>query len=347
MNSATNEIAGYSISTGTLTALSGSPYTPASPLLGTSAITVAPNNKFLYVSTAAGIYLYTIGSTGALTLGNGGSAIATDQAVSLQVDKNNEWLVEVASGDSNAYALPIDSSTGLLTSTVKQYVALPASTARQVAIAPDDSYVFVAMGTGGTATIPFTAGNTNPFGTVSTIAPVGTGGAAQSVAVDPIVSGQTAPRLFYIGETVATSGSNTGGLRVFNYSTFAELTGSPLATQGLAPYSILPKSTGDYVYVANRQVSGSSTGVIAGYSISASGTTYTVTALSSTTTAGTHPVALAEENEGNYLLAVNYDGSPDLLGFTFDSTTGGKLDKAISSATGTDPVQACAIAATH
>ncbi len=58
-------------------------------------------------------------------------------------------------------------------------------------------------------------------------------GAAVSVAVDPN------SRLLYIGETAAISGSNSGGLRVFNYSTLAEVTGSPFATGGLAPYAIV------------------------------------------------------------------------------------------------------------
>ena len=43
--------------------------------------------------------------------------------------------------------------------------------------------------------------------------------------------------------------SNTGGLRAFNFSTMKEITGSPYAIGGLAPYSILPFSTGDFVYV--------------------------------------------------------------------------------------------------
>ena len=61
-------------------------------------------------------------------------------------------------------------------------------------------------------------------------------------------------------------------MRAFDFAslggtTVTEISGSPFASQGLAPYSILPLATGDYVYVVNRQVSGSSTGVIAGFSI--------------------------------------------------------------------------------
>jgi 6-phosphogluconolactonase (cycloisomerase 2 family) len=99
------------------------------------------------------------------------------------------------------------------------------------------------------------------------------------------------------------------------------------------------------VYVVNRQVSGSSTGVIAGFSIASASSSYSLTALGSTFSVGTNPVALAEDSTGTFVFAVDYGGSPDLKGYTFDSTNAGYLDSAVSAATGTDPVQASAIAA--
>jgi 6-phosphogluconolactonase (cycloisomerase 2 family) len=265
-------------------------------------------------------------------------------AQAMQVDSTNTWLVESVSGLSEVYAIPISASTGLPSSHTEQYAVLPSTNIQQLTISPDNSYVFVAMGTGGTAVIPFTAGNTNPFGTVGNIPVKNSSGAALSVAVDPT------DRLFYIGETNATSATNSGGLRVFKYSSLpsvAELSASPYASQGLAPYSIVPISTGGYVYVVNRQVSGSSTGVIAGYAIASSGSTYTLTALGSTFAAGTHPEAMVEDSTDQFLFVVNYGGSYDLMGYTFDSTNAGYLDSAVSSTTGTDPVGASAIAAIH
>ncbi len=338
LNAATNQIAGYYVNAGKLTALGGSPYAvPEAPI----AIAIAPNNKFLYVSTLSGVYLYTIASNGALTLSNSSSPVTTDAAASMQVSANNSWLVEVASGLGYVYAVPINSSTGVATSLTEQYTALPATTVQQVAIAPDDSYVFVAMGSGGTATIPLNVGNVNPFGSVSTIAVKNSGGGALSVAIDPD------ERLFYVGETAAISGSNTGGVRVFDFSTRTEISGSPYASGGLAPYSILPKSSGDYVYVVNRQTSSGSTGILTAYSIVTSSSSYSLSALSSNYSTGTNPVALAEDSSGQFLFAVNYGGSPDLKGYTFDTTTAGALDAVISSSTGSDPVKATAIAAAH
>lgn len=337
-NFAKNEIVGYSIDTGTVTALTGSPYSvPSAPLT----LTVSPSNSFLYASTATGIYVYTIASNGSLTLANGGSPISSDPAQSMQVDATDSWLVEAVSGSPNLYAIALNPTTGGTASSTEQFAALPNSAIQQVAISPDNLRVFVAMGAGGTEVVPFTATNKNPLGAVGNIPVINAAGAALSVAVDP------SARLFYIGETAATAGSNTGGLRVFDMSTFKEVTGSPFATQGLAPYSILPISTGDYVYVANRQVSGSSTGVIAGYSIATTNSVYSLTALGSTFTAGTNPQSMIEDNTGTFVLVTDFGGNPDLKGYTFDTTNAGNLDAVISSATGTDPVQANSIAALH
>jgi 6-phosphogluconolactonase len=338
LNAQASQIAGYYINAGAITALTGSPYTvPALPI----AITVAPNNAFLYVSTANGIYDYTIGTTGELSLANSSAPISSDQAASMQVDASNSWLVESVSGASLVYAIPINSSTGAATSHTEQFVALPASSVQQVTISPDDLHVFVAMGAGGTAIVPFNTANPNPLGVVSTIPVKNSAGAALSVGVDP------SDRLFYIGETVATSGSNTGGLRVFNLSTVKELSGSPYASAGLAPYSILPLSSGDYVYVVNRQVSGSSTGVIAGFSVTSSNSIFSLTALGSTFSVGTNPESMVEDSTGTFVFAVDFGGNPDLKGYTFDTTNVGYLDAVISSATGSDPVEATAIAAAH
>jgi 6-phosphogluconolactonase len=345
LNVATSQMAGFYVSSGTMTALPGSPYSlGAAPI----AIAVAPNNAFLYVSTLGGIFLYNVNtSTGQLTVGNNGTPISSDPATSMQVDSTNSWLVEGVSGSATLFAVHVNSSTGVLASNQEQTATLPNSTIQQVAVSPDNTYVLVAMGAGGTETLAFNAGNTNPFGSAGNVGVKNASGAALSVAFDPIPSGGTAPRLFYIGETVATSGTNTGGLRAFNYSTKQEITGSPFAIGGLAPYSILPFSNGNYVYVASRQTASGSTGVIAGFSVSDTNSTLALTALGSSFATGTNPQALVEDSTNQFVFAVDFGGSPDLLGYTIDATNAGYLDQVTSNSTGTDPVQAGAIAALH
>lgn len=339
LNIETAQIVAYYVKSGTLTAIA-TYATPATPI----ALAVAPSNNFLYLSTVNGIYAYTVGSSGTLSLANSSKPISTDQAYTLQVDSTGSWLVEAISGIGDVFAIPLSTSTGLPSSSSEPYVAIAGTSVQQLTISPDNTYVLVAMGTAGTAVVPFASGNANPFGTAGTIAVKGSSGAALSVAVDP------SNRLFYVGETSATSGSNSGGLRVFKYASLpsiAELSGSPYAAGGLAPYSILPISTGSYVYVANRQTSSGSGGLIEGYSVATSSGNYTLTALGSTFSAGTHTVGLAEDSTEQFVFAVSAGGSSDLTGYVFDLTNLGYLDTVVQSSTGTDPVQASAIAAAY
>lgn len=328
-------IAGYSIVSSALTALPSSPYAvPSAPY----AMAIAPNGNFLYVSTATGVYLYTIGTGGALGTA---TQITQDLAYSLQVDTTNSWLVEAipfngGSGGVTLNAVPINSTTGAFVSggtvaTVSFTVASATLEQNQMVISPDNANLFVALGTGGTLVVPFDSTGPFPSGIKGTgIKVANSGGAALSVAIDP----SSTPRLFYIGETLAKSSS--GGLRAFTYASLSaasvsELTGSPYATGGLAPVFILPIASGDDVYVADRA------GTIAGFAVTSSGTTYSLTA-GSTATAGTTVAGLAQDNTGAFLLAVSSGGSPYFDAYTFDSTTAGKLDSQITGNTGASPI---------
>ena len=348
LNQTTKQIAAYFISSGTLEQVSGSPYNLAA---GPSAIAVAPGGGFLYVGTPAGIYLYTIGSGGALTIGNGGSVISSDFPSAMQV--SGSWLIDAFGpiGSVQLDAIPINASTGAYTGSgpePSQTFNVTNASVQQMALSPDGTNLFVALQTGGTIVVPFTAGNANPLGSTATVIPVAAnGGSAVSVAVDPT------NRLFYIGETLAVSAS--GGLRIFNYSSLgtgtprsspSQITGSPIASGGGTPHSILAEASGEYIYVANWQ-GNSGSGNIEWFPITVSGTTYTVAA-GTTIATGIEPYSLAEDSKNNFVLAVSFGdnttvgGDPDLEAFTMSS---GALTANIASATGTDPVGAVAVAA--
>ena len=350
LNQTTKQIAAYFISTGTLEPVSGSPYNLSS---APSCIAIAPGGGFLYVGTVSGIYLYTIGSGGVLTIGNGGAVISSDIASAMQM--SGSWLIDTfspATGSVQMDAIPINASTGAYTGLgpePSQAFNVTNASASQMVLSPDATNLFVALGAGGTIVVPFTSGNANPLGSSATVIPVVNGsGSALSVAVDPT------NRLFYIGETLANSSANSGGLRVFNYGSLGtgtprsaptQITGSPIASGGLSPHAILPIASGEYVYVANGQ-GNTGSGNITWFPISVSGTTYTI-ASGSTIASGVVPAGLAEDSEDNFVLAVSNGGStssgdPDLEAFTMSS---GALTAAITSATGTDPVGAAGVAA--
>lgn len=336
LNQATKQIVAYSIASGKLAQI-GSPHTlSAAPY----SIAIAPNGRFLYVGTAAGIFLYDISSTGSLTLANNSNVISQDIAATMQVDSTGNWLLEAGSNLAELLAIHINTTTGVPNSTIEQNTVISAATVKQLVISPDNAHVFVALGSAGTEDVTFAAGSTNPFGAIANIPVVNSAGAAVSVAVDP------SSRLLYIGETAALSGTSSGGLRAFNYNTLVEISGSPFATGGTAPYAIVPTSygasAGKYVFVANRTVSGSTTGNIVGFTVNTSGTASTLTSLGTVASAGITPVSMVQESNGNYMLLVNSGGSPDLAAYTIGS---GSLTSTLSSSTGTDPVQATAVAA--
>jgi 6-phosphogluconolactonase (cycloisomerase 2 family) len=346
LNQKTAQVTGFSFAAGStsLGAVSGSPYT-----LGAEPLTMAisPNGGFLYISTLVGIYAYRVDSTtGALTLLNNNNAISADPASTMVVDPTGSWLIEAISGVTTLNAISLDQTTGIvLSGTSEQTVSLPSGatavpqvvTTRSAAANP---YVFVAMNTSGVATIPFnSASSGNPFGAVTTISPKSATGGDTAVAID------LTNQILYVGETAAVSGSNSGGLRMFNIesnSTLAEVSGSPYSTGGIVPSAILPAI--NYVFVANKSVAGSSDGNITDFAITTTGTVVTLTTVASgTVSTGGSTASLAEESTGTYILAVNSAGSPDLNAYTIGST--GALTTYATGSTGSDPVQAVVVVA--
>jgi len=293
----------------------------------------------MIVSTTSGVFAYPI------TNGVLGTAVqvSTDQAYAVQVDTTSSWLLEAIPGTGGVTvgAVPIVTTTGAGNGTEQTASFNVANTALQpgrMVVSGDDAHIFVSLGAAGTIVVPFNSGVTsgsNPLGsTATTIAVAASGGTALSVAVDP----GTTPRLFYIGETLASPAGSAGGLRAFNYSslgsTLTQATGSPIASGGLAPNFILPDTSGDYVYVANGQGT-SSAGNVNGFSVTSTGTT-TITysiATDASTAAGVQPLSLAEDSTGTFVIAVGSLGSPYFDAYTFDTTTLGQLDSQLTSST--------------
>lgn len=340
----TSQILGFSIVSGKLTALSGSPYAVTGVAYS---IALGPaSSGYLYVSSTAGVYIYTINSTtGALTQG---AQISQDTiATAIAVDPSGSWLLEaLATGAINA--IPI-TSTGAFDNggtRTEQQVALAGVQVQQMVIAPNHAFVAVALGSLGTQVFPFTStsaatpiGNALTFGTALNpyIAPVNTAnvGAAIAVAVDP------QSRFLYIGETAAfpSSTTNSGGLRAFSLATplaLTELSTSPYISGGTGPHAIQPNAAGDFVYVASWQ--GTSAGLVTPFQVSSSGTTYTLSAQSGTVATGIQPFGMAEDDLDHFMLAVSSGGSPTFSAYIFDTTTVGKLDLTNSDKTATNPI---------
>lgn len=330
-------ISGFSIGTGTLTALSGFPLTlPFAP----ATMAVNPANTLLYVAGAGVLYGYSIAASGALTTilsSTNSAALVNANIVSMDISPDGQWLVAI---DANTSIPTVDlfqiGSTGQLE--VEDPVTYPLLGSATVAptsirVDPTGTYVAASLGTGGDVLFGFTTstGALNPLIQVNTLS---TQSADQALAFD-----STASTLYIVR-------SGTGG-GVYPYAISGGGTSLTLATNapfttGAGPFSVVIDATGDYLYVGNRTDS-----TISGFSI---GTGGVLTAISGSPFASGSAVnALGIDNSGKYLLATAGGGSPDLKMYSYDATTPGKLDAAATASTGdpTEPAGALAIALTH
>lgn len=329
-NLATGTVTGFAVGTGTLTGV------PSSPLiLGYQpvAMAVTRDNKFLYVAALGNINVYAINSDGSLSVPSTGSGVAIVNVVSMDVSPDGQWLIAL---DGNSLVAQVDvfqinDTTGTLTSvgTGQQPISNAVIIPKMLKISPNGAFVFAAMGSGGDVVFNFDTS---------------TGALLTSQALS--VSSQTSDNGLAVDNAsaylyIARSGSG-GGVRVFSIGsggTLNEIAGSPFASGGQA-YSVVVDNTGKYVYAANR-----ANGTIYGYTI---GTGGSLTAIAGSPYAsGLLVSSLATDSSGDYLLAAANGGSPDLSMYSFDTTTPGKLDLATSTATGTDPTGAIAVALTH
>lgn len=346
-NATTDNLAGYVVGSGTLTAVSGSPYTLG--FIPTSVV-VNPANTIVFVSGSNGIdgfvNAYSIGTGGALTLlksNNLGSA----GEVSIDVSPDGQWLVGL---DANGAAInevildeyQITTSTGVLTLqtntgggytyTTANGASIPVIVPQQVKFAPSGGYVFVATGTAGDLVFPFSSG-------VFSSPQVLNFGAGATTSDNALAVSSASSYLY-----TARSGTN-GGLAVFTIGAggaLSQVTVPPL-TAGSQPTSVIVNKAGSDIYIANQvAVAGQTGGSISEYSVASNGTVAALSPASITTTSA--PWALAVDNSGNYLLSVSKTGSPDLAMYSYSS---GQLTFSTSTATGTDPTGAVALATTH
>ncbi len=328
-NATTETVSGFAVGTGTLTAVTSSPYQLS---FVPTAVAVNPANTILFVAGNSLIYAYSIGSGGALTALNSGSAVAISDVVSMDISPDGQWLLVLDGNGITIDEFLINSTTGGLSQVAGASYSISGATVlpRAIKVAPNGDLVFVALG--GAGDLVFT------FNTTS-----GAMASSQQLSLSSTTTSDNAlavsPSSSYL--YIARSGT-AGGLAVYSIGTNGALTsvsGSPFAA-GTQPYSVVLNKAGTDVYLANR---GDNT--ISGYSVASTGT---LTALSgSPYTSGSAVTALAVDNSADYLLAASNGGSPDLTMYSFDSSIVGKLDLSTTSSTGTDPTGAVAIAATH
>ena len=241
-NQTTGTVAAYSVGSGALTSISGSPYA-----LGFSptALAINPANTIVFVAgaTAGAGYIasYSIASDGSLTLLTNNSVGLADP-VSMDVSPDGQWLIGLDGNGLTVDEYQIAASNGALTLATGQTYVISGATVvpRALRISPNANYVFAAIGTAGDLVFPFntTSGVLSSPGRLTL--PVNVSDNALAVAP----GGNT----LYI----ARSGTS-GGLAPYSVSSagvLQSLVTTPYAA-GSQPFAVAVNSDGTGVYIAN------------------------------------------------------------------------------------------------
>ncbi len=305
---------GYVVSSGLLTAATGSPfsldYTP-------TAISVTPNNSFVYIGTdstvdTAAIYGYSVGTGGALTILNSGSALVTTENVSsVTISPDGNWLFSLDAVTSVLEEYAINTSTGALTLETSYDLTGANSgviTPYSVQIAPTGDFLACALGTGGVETFSFDTSTGAAIAT-TVISPASSANGVYAIAIDG------SDNLYAAG---------TAGLQVFSDTTAGAPTLLNTYTVGNAPRAIVLSTTYSYVYVANEADS-----TISGFSISSGA----LTPLSGSPFAAPTGIdALGRDSTGAYILAEGYNATSGIELYSIGTT--GALAESSEAASG-------------
>ena len=351
VNNTTDTVSGFSLGTGSLTAVTGSPYALTAGLSPTSVVVTRPDS-FVYVGGAGQIECFSIGSGGQLTSVSGGGTTTTGTVYSMQTSPDGQWLLSLSyssttlAADVTVYS--INTSTGVLTQesavaiTFNAGAAIGTVSPKVLQMAPSGAFVAAALGTGGDALFTF-ATSTGTLTQTANILPASSSGTYLS---DNALTFSAASNLLFVGTNGLTAGSSYISSYSFNSSgVFSGAATQKIAT-GNAPNSLTLDSSGVYLYSANL-----SSGTITGYSYAAS--TAQLTALTTspfTTSPGV--TALVRDKSDDYIIAVSGSGgvttgANDVTLYGFDAYTKGQLDPIGVAISGTDPAGSTAVAATY
>jgi 6-phosphogluconolactonase (cycloisomerase 2 family) len=309
---------------------------------------VNPADSILFVASNGGIYTYSIGSSGVLTLLSSGVTSGLNDVVSMVVSPDGQWLfaldgiatanvVTVYEFQINSNGALTPETSGGATYTGSWTITAPASpvtapvpSALTAATVTSGVYVFVALGTGGDLVIPFNTSSGVQLTPTQYVIPAGNSiyTSDNALAVNNSI--------LYVARGNSTS---AGALVAYNVAN-GNLASVGQGATGVQPTSVVVNQAGTDVYVANR-----TDGTMTGFSVGSGGALSLLATYSSGL--GSFPVGLAVDNSGDYLLAIANGGSPELSMYSYDTTTAGKLDFSTSAVTGSGSSGGIALATTH
>lgn len=327
-NRGSDDVSGYTINptTGTLTAIAGSPFPQ---IADPSAISVSSNGFFAFVTNAGAgntVTAFRVATDGRLlrvpsTQTNPNPATVGMDPVALAISPNNQFLYIANRGSDTVTAFSIDDAgaltlvpqTGATTNPVSVQGDAPAG----MTISPNGQFLYVSSSTSNVVTV-FQIGASGLLTLVS----------ATGANQNPISVGGTAPKSIRISPNgsflyVANSGSNT--ITAFQIGTNGLLTQvsptagnpNPISVGGTTPNGIIVASNGQFLYSANGG------GNVTTFTIGNGGLLTLVPPSSGNLNpvpAGTNPVAMTLSPDGQVLFVANGGGT--VSSYTISTATG-------------------------
>lgn len=332
------DISAYNIGNGSLAAISGSPFNIGFQPV---AMSVSPNDAFLYVATLPGatnpgIYLFDINSSGGLSTGNGGQVLISSTIASMTISPDGNYLFIINSLGTTLGEYKTDTSTGLL-SLVSTFPlpgvgctlsGTPVSQTCTVAVAPSGQFVAASLGSAGTVIYPYSS----TTGITSTTYSLISSGSTQASPTGDFSVVLDNNNFAYI--------ARTSTLAVYSISSSGtpNLQATATYSSTAAPRDVVLSSSQNYVYTANEGASN-----ISGFSIGSTGALTTVTG--SPFTGPSSVSAIGVDKSGAYMVAVGYNGTSGVQLFTLG--TGGAVTLTTSAGTGTSTAYPAILALTH
>ncbi|HVG27279.1 MAG TPA: beta-propeller fold lactonase family protein [Acidobacteriaceae bacterium] len=337
-SSGSTYLAGYDVSAGKLTVISGFPLNLGFIPVG---LAVAPKNSFLYVASipgapTPGIYTYSISSAGVLT---STKTVISGAFSSIDISPDGNYLFAVGTDGKTLSEYQINTSTGALSPlppfgvpglscAITSGEGVPASQSCTVKVSPSGQFVVAALGTEGDAIFPYSS-STGISSASYTLIP--SGSTAQSPTGDYSLA---------LDKNNYTYIARTSALAVYSISSTGTASQQSSVTydSGSVTRSVVLGSTYNYVYTANE---GAST--ISGYGIGNTGALAPVTG--SPVSGPTQVSALGIDNTGAYMMAAGFDSSAGVQLFSISSS--GALTKVASAVSGTSTAYPAVLALTH
>lgn len=332
------DISAYDIGNGSLAAISGSPFNiDFQPV----AMSVSPNDSFLYVATLPGatnpgIYVFDINSSGGLSAGNGGDVLISATVSSMAISGDGNYLFVINSLGTILTEYQTNTSTGLL-SLVSSFqlpgagctlTGSPVTQTCTVAVAPSGQFVAASIGTAGTALFPYSSSSGITSSTY-TLIPSGTTTNSPTGDFSVVLDNNN---YAYIART------STLTVWAIDSSGQANLQATQTYSGTAAPRDVVLSGDQNYVYTANPAA-----GDISGFSIGSSGA---LTSISGSPFTGPSSVsAIGVDKSGGYMVAAGYNGTSGVQLFTIG--TGGALTLVTSAGTGTSTAYPAILALTH